>query len=225
MRTLASSLLFLLVACSDSAGVTNVTGATDGGGRDGAADGAVASDAGGSKDSGPDAPTTCDVAPLPTNVPAITSSVIIADADGGGVPPTSSGGDEKGVWLYSKVSIYLEASAKGAVDPVASTITGGGWLALDGTRYRTSSSTETTLVTSVAGTIVRGTSTIAYGTYSYASAGGALTFTSECRVSNSDLGGSPLGFTRLTDTTARLVVTTQNALGNFIIVTDLTKGS
>ncbi len=223
----SASALFVLIACSDSSDTTNAptTGTADAAVVDATSHADARSTVNDSAATTSDAPTTCDVSPLPASAPAITSEVTIADADGGGLPPTSSGGDEKGVWLYSKVHIYLEASAQGLVDPAKSTVTGNGWIAFDGARFRTSTDTLVTLVTSVAGTVVRPMTTVAFGTYAHADAGAALTLTQECRVSDSDLNGAPLGFTRLTDTTARLIVTTSNALGNFTIVTDLTRGT
>ena len=97
--------------------------------------------------------STCDLGALPA-MPALTSEVIIEGTDAGAAP-APTGGDEAGLWLYKKITIYAPAAANGQIDAVRSMVTGKGFIELGGGKLRQFVDTTTTLVTTAVGTVTR----------------------------------------------------------------------
>ena len=205
--------------------LTSCSGATEASSSDAsvavpdAAEASVAAD-GGAADAGGEAAASCDLGAQPT-LPAITSEVIIAGADGG-TPPAPTGGDEDGVWAYTKITLYLAAAAQGQIDPAASTIDGKGFIELHAGRFRQLADTTTVLSTTAVGKVTRAGVTKALGTY--ASASPALTFTVECHESTGDPGGlGTVAFSRVDATHGRLHVTTMTQIGTATLVIELAR--
>jgi hypothetical protein len=183
-----------------------------------ASDAGVAAETGG--DAAVEAAASCDLGAMPT-LPAITSEVIIAGADGG-TPPLPTGGDEDGVWAYTKISLYLGPAAQGQIDPAQSKIDGQGFIELHAGAFRQLADTTTVLATAAVGKVTRAGVTKALGTY--VAAAPALTFTVTCRESTGDPGGSgTVAFSRVDATHGRLHVTSQTQVGTATLVIELTR--
>ncbi|MBX3191485.1 MAG: hypothetical protein KF819_31105 [Labilithrix sp.] len=167
-----------------------------------------------------EASASCDLGPLPT-MPPLTSEVVIAGPDGG-APPAATGGDETGVWVYTKITLHLPSQASGQIDPAESKIEGTGSIQLDGATFRQFSDTTTVLSTSVVGKITRAGSAKAIGTYEKGADG--LTFAVTCRETTGE-GGTlgEVGFSRIDATHGRLHVVTMTQLGSANLVIDLEK--
>jgi hypothetical protein len=207
---------FVLFAC-DGETTSNTPTDAGGGGSDAAAE--AASDA--AAEDGDAA--TCDIGAIVPNLPQIQSEFVIMGSDAGTDPPASTGGDETGTWIQKKVTVYLPPQAQGQIDPAQSKVTGTGFSEFGGGKFRTFIDTETTIQTTALGKIVQGGRTKAKGTYT---GGGTveLTTTSECRETNSSATtNGKVGFSRLSPTTARLVIVQANQLGTVTIVTEVEK--
>lgn len=169
---------------------------------------------------GVEAAVMCELGIVPA-LPAVTSEVLIEGSDGG-IPPTPIGGDEDGLWAYTKINVYLPALAQGQIDPSMSKVDGKGFIELHGNKFRQLSDTTTVISTAAAGKVTRAATAKALG--SYAIAGTALTFTPTCTETSSM--GSALGtvdFSRVDATHARLHVITMSQLGTAKLVIDMEK--
>lgn len=205
-----------LVGCDG----TDASPASDAGLAD-APDAAVADAPGDAiADAEAEAAATCDIGVVPT-MPALTSEVVIEGGEGGAAP-AATGGDETGLWLYTKISLYLPAQASGQIEPAESKIDGKGFIELDGGRFRQLVDTTTVLSTSVVGKVTRAGSTKASGTY--AKSGATATLTVACRESTGETGTlGDVGFSRVDATHGKLHVKTTSQIGTANLVIDLEK--
>lgn len=167
-----------------------------------------------------EASASCNLGATPA-MPALTSKVVIEGGDGG-APPTATGGDEIGTWVYTKITLYLPPQASGQIDPAGSKIEGKGFIEMGSGTFRQLVDTTTVLSTSIVGTVTRAGSTKALGTYVKNAA--ALTFTPTCRESTGE-GGSldDVAFTRVDATHAQLRLKTSSQIGTANLVIDLEK--
>jgi hypothetical protein len=195
MRVICLSLVFAcgVVACSSAEVAPG--GTADAAPIDGGNDAAAPSDAA-------DAAVACDVAPEPTSLPGITSEFVFVEGDGGVPVPEPEAGDPKGTWIASKLTVHLKESARSAVDPTASKVTGTGWATFTDTEYRIHFNTVSEIATTIAGTIIRGSETAAKGSYTLS--GGSLVVTPVCSTGQAQ-GGS-FGFVRVGPDKIRLVL-------------------
>ena len=180
-------------------------------------------------DAGPDA-AVCEVGEGPLLPPALTSEVVVipaggspdagapadaaADADAGDGgdsapdaatpigPPASLGGDETGVWVYEKVTLYVPASLLGGLDPRSLVITGSGWLELGGGRFRQAADLRVVLPVPVGGNNT-GSAFKAKGTYGKTGPTN-LTYAAEC-TEGSPLTSQSFEYTRRSPTSLELV--------------------
>lgn len=168
-----------------------------------------------------EAAVTCNLGTPPT-MPAITSEIVIQGVDGGAAAPAPTGGDETGLWVYTKISLYLGASAEGQVDPAESKIEGKGFIELGAGKFRQFVDTTTVLSTSIVGKVTRAGSTKVTGTYVKADTTAKLTV--ECRETTGETNAlGDVGFSRIDATHGRLHLTSTSALGTANLVVDLEK--
>jgi len=167
----------------------------------------------------------CDVGspPVPeAMLPQLTSTIVIAGGDAGAAP-TPSGGDPSGRWVMRSVTFYLPAQAQGQIRPETSTITGTGWMVVEGDRYRIATALDLSIDTAMVGRLRSGQGIRGRGTF--AQAGAALTLMSECAtMAAAPDGGAPmlsLGVSRDGAERGRLFVTTRGALGSALLVFDM----
>lgn len=149
----------LLVVCGAGFVACSSSSTTPDGGADATVDtGGLPVDSG-VVDTGPDAPAVCEVGAPPSNVTAAVAKIVIegagpadagadGSADGGdaeaGSPlaapasdlPEPTGGDEKGLWVYQSLTLYLPSIAGNLVDASKSGGAGTGWIDLTGGDYR-----------------------------------------------------------------------------------------
>ncbi len=121
-------------------------------------------DAGSEPDAGPP-DGGCDVSPIPDPLPAIAGGFEVEGGDGGVMVPVATGGDPSGVWVFGDATFYVQPAAASMFDIETSTVTGTAWAAFDGTEARLDYRFETTLMGTLAGTIIRPSSTQIRGTY------------------------------------------------------------
>lgn len=159
MRT--AGLLWVPLALSMLACSEPTTTAVDAG-RDAPA--IAPEDAGEATDAGPP-DGGCDVSPAPDALPAIAGGFAIDGADGGIAIPVVTGGDPTGVWVFDDATFFVPESSAAMFDVETSTVTGTAWAALDGTEMRLDFRFDTTLMGTIAGTIIRPSSTQIRGTY------------------------------------------------------------
>lgn len=107
----------------------------------------------------------CDVSPIPGSLPAIAGGFAVEDPDAGSSVPVATGGDPTGTWVFDDATFWVPPAAAAMFDPARSTVTGTAWAALDGSELRLDFRFETTLMGTIAGTIVRPSSTQIRGTY------------------------------------------------------------
>lgn len=107
----------------------------------------------------------CDVSPIPDPLPAIAGGFMVDDADGGTIVPPATGGDPTGVWVFEDATFYVGPAAASMFDVESSTVTGTAWASFDGTEARLDYRFETTLRGTLAGTLIRPSSTQIRGTY------------------------------------------------------------
>lgn len=195
-----STLLLVLLAlgCSGSEDAAPAT-TTDAATSDVATDSAPADTA---SDAAPvDTGATCDLGAVPTVAP-FDAAFEFVDADAGVTFPAPTGGDPKGTWRYSKITIYLSPAAKSLVDISKSKVEGWGFAEYGETTFRNWTEQKITLETTVVGTITRGSLTKGKGTY--AVEGDKLVYTPECSESSSGGTLPPISWSRLSDDKARL---------------------
>lgn len=192
MRTIPL-FLGLLVGCGGSTETTPVT--------DAAPDTSTSSDVAvdSPTDAGGDA--TCDLGTIPALTP-FTAEFLFVGGDGGVAVPTPTGGDPKGDWRFTKVTIYLSETARSLVDLSKSSVTGTGFGSYTATTFRNSTDQKITLETTVVGPVKRGTITKGKGTWKME--GNEIVYTPEC--SESTAGGAipRVGWSRIDDDHARL---------------------
>jgi hypothetical protein len=121
-------------------------------------------DAGGSEPDG--GPMGCDVSPLPDPLGEFVGTfAVLGDADGGTELPVATGGDLTGMWVIESATFFVGPAAAEMFDEEASRVNGTAWLAFDGEEMRLDYRFVTTLEGTLAGTILRPTSTQIRGGY------------------------------------------------------------
>lgn len=201
MRSTLASLAFALLAvgCGGSTESTPATTA-DSGSADVEADTAtVDAPKEAASDSAGDA--ACDLGTVPTVAP-FTAEFVFVDADAGTTFPTPSGGDPKGEWRYSKITVYLSPGAKSVLDVSKSSVEGWGFSSYGDTAFRNATDQKLTLETTVVGTVKRGTTTKAKGTWKME--GNDIVYTPECVESSGDAPVPKIGWSRLAADKARM---------------------
>ncbi len=202
MRSPALSLVFamLLAGCGSSDSDSSAP-AADSGAADVTTDTAKAdvSTPEAATDVKPDA--TCELGALPTYAP-YTAEFLFVDADAGVAIPTPTGGDPKGDWRYSKITIYLSPSAKTVLDVSKSSVTGSGFGSYTDTTFRNTTDQKMVLETTVVGTLTRGTITKGKGTWKME--GNEIVYTPECSETTGDAAVPRVGFSRLGADKARM---------------------
>jgi hypothetical protein len=228
-RLIALAAIFSAVACSveaprevDSgkAGGSNVeegdgTGDSSENPKAKSADGKSSSD--GVSATKPGASTiACNEAP-PASLPEVTSEFLTSAA------PAMKGGEEKGTWLFTKVTAYMSKSAGATVDLEGSKVDGSGFTKFDGTRFVTSSNLTQTIKFKLLGSQESTLILKIGGTYTYEN--GHLTFTTECSEGTTEGGKEPtdMGFSRISDTEALFHQTVDTPSGKVIVVTTMKK--
>lgn len=186
-----------------------------------ATDTGTASDTGSATDSGGDA--KCDLGTVPT-VANYTYEFIFVGGEAGGAIPTPTGGDPTGDWRYTKLTIYLDESARSLVDLSKSSVEGKGFGSYSGMNFRNTTEQKIVLETTVVGTVTRGTSTKAKGTWKMD--GNEIAYTPECVESTAEGSIERVGWSRIDADRARLQFKPKpTAMGDFTkqIVIDLEK--
>lgn len=165
----------------------------------------------------------CDVSPEPDSLPAIAGGFAIADdGDGGSNIPVATGGDPTGTWVFDDATFYVTSAAAEMFDESASTVTGTAWVALDGTEARLDFDLVTTLEGTLAGTIVRPSSTQVRGTYEVE--GSSIVITRSCAQSTAAGGGGATGLEFSIDgDQGTLITTLSGATGMITIVLEGTR--
>ncbi len=162
--------------------------------------------------------SSCDVGALPA-MPPLASEVLIDGVDGGAAP-APSGGDEDGLWTYTKITIFLPPNAQGQIDPSKSKVEGKGFIELRGGKLRQFVDTTTVLATAAIGTVTRAGVTKVVGTY--AASGTSVTFAITCRESTAEASTlADAGFSRIDATHALLHITSMTQIGTAKLVIDL----
>lgn len=185
----------------------------------------------GAPDSGIDAGPregSCDVGTTPDPLPQIAGSFAIAEGDGGLAIPVPAGGDPEGLWVFDRATFYVSAAAAAMFDLEASTIEGSAWMNITATEFALDWRFVTTLMGTVAGTIVRPSSTQIRASYTLDGA----TFIADpiCAQSNAVMaprdggtaGTSMLEFTRMGDSIT-VVSRLSGAAGTITIVLEGTR--
>ena len=208
MRRLALlALLGVLVSCGASPPTSDASAPSDGG-----------NDAAASVDAfAPvDAPPLCDVSPAPSGLSMLTGGFVVLGADGVLPIPAQTGGDPTGVWRFDRITIYTESASAGMFDPATSTISGTGWVVVEGNLLRLELTLDVALMGTVAGTVRRHTVTSIRGTFVVLDA--SLMLTPEC-ISPAPTGAAaaPM-FTAGMDGTGTILLTTMGMLGTNRIV-------
>ncbi|UJR79945.1 hypothetical protein [Sandaracinus amylolyticus] len=168
----------------------------------------------------------CDVSPEPTELPDIAGGFAVADdGDGGSNVPVATGGDPTGTWVFDDATFYVSSTAAGMFDIETSTVTGSAWAAFDGTEARLDFEFVTTLEGTLAGTLVRPSSTQIRG--SYVVEGTSIGITPTCAQSSAGGaggGGSARGLAFSMDgDDGRLITTITGTAGEITIVLDGTR--
>lgn len=216
---MVGGLLFALGAAASCGGSSENTVPSDAGGAPEAE--AAVIEAASDATVEAEAAVTCELGAQPT-MPAITSAVVIQGVDGGAAAPVATGGDETGLWVYTKITLYLPSQAAGQVDPAESKIDGKGFIALGAGKFRQLVDTTTVLSTSIVGKVTRAGSTKALGTYVKTDATAKLTV--ECRESIGETNTlGDVGFSRVDATHGTLHLTTTSQIGTANLVVDLEK--
>lgn len=201
MRSTLASFAFALLAvgCGGSTESTPAT-STDSGASDVTADSGTPDVA---EEAATDAATDagCDLGTIPTTAP-FTSEFVFVDADAGTTFPTPTGGDPKGDWRYSKITVYLSPGAKSVLDVSKSSVEGWGFGSYTDTAFRNASDQKLTLETSVVGTVKRGTTIKAKGTWKME--GNEIVYTAECAETSGDAPVPRIGWSRLGADKARM---------------------
>lgn len=190
-------LLFLLpLGCGGS---TEDTPTTTDAGKDAASDVADSGSAEAATDTGGDA--ACDLGSIPTVAP-FSAEFVFLDADAGVAFPTPTGGDPKGDWRYTKVTIYLSSGAKSVLDITKSSVEGWGYASYGDTAFKTSTDQKVTLETTIVGTVKQGTVVKAKGTWKME--GNEIVYTPECSESTASGSVPRVGWSRLASDKARM---------------------
>lgn len=228
------ALILLLPACSsDADSSTSSTGASGAAGAAGTVGGAGAGGAGASGAAGGagkagtagaagGGPTSCPVAPEPTDLPKVSSVFLFEDPAMGVAIPVPTGGDPTGTWRITKSTVFLPEIGKGIVDTTKSTSTTTGFFAFEaGGTYRSKFHTDTLLVTSVLGDIDSTTETESSG--GYTTKNNVLTVAPKCLVVTGDATTDPnIGYSVTGDTLVTITVL-MTGQGNSTLVTESTR--
>jgi hypothetical protein len=143
----------------------------------------------------------CDLGALPTVAP-LTAQFVFLDADAGVSFPAPTGGDPKGAWRYAKITVYLSPTAAAVLDVSKSSVEGTGFASYTDTSFVNASEQKLTLETTVVGTVKRGTTIRAKG--SYTMEGNEIVFAPECAESSGDSPVPRIGWSRLAPDKARM---------------------
>jgi hypothetical protein len=165
----------------------------------------------------------CDIGMVPT-VANYTHEFVFVGGEAGGMVPTPTGGDPVGEWRHAKLTIYLSEGAKMFVDTSKSSVDGKGFSSYTATSFRNTSEQITTLETTVVGTVKRGTSLKAKGTWKMM--GNEIVFTPECAESTAEGKLEKIGWSRIDADHARMQFKpAPTGMGDFVeqIVIDLEK--
>lgn len=231
LHLVAFATIFAVAACSAEApaeiqtskdGTSSPSAATDDASL-GDKPTSKSSDASGSDGASPtksetSAGAACDEAP-PASLPQVTSEFLTS------TPPAMKGGDEKGTWVFTKVTAYLSKSSGALVDLEASTVEGTGFTKLDGSHFVTSSNLTQTIKLKLLGSQEAAMVLKVGGTYAYDH--GRLTFTTQCSEGTQEGGKEPTdtGFSRLSETEALFHQTIETPMGKVVVVTTMKKAS
>jgi hypothetical protein len=142
-------LALLAMACSTSSTAGLDTGPD-----------AAARDAGTDAFAAPD--TRCDVSPVPASIPAFTADFQLDDPAGGTTPPTMTGGDPTGTWVFDHGTFWVDATANAMFNRWGSSVSGTAWIAITAGEFRLEYDLTTHLAGTIAGTIVQNTTTRAH---------------------------------------------------------------
>lgn len=139
----------LAAACSTST-TAGIDAGLDGAARDAGTDAFAAPD------------THCDVSPVPASIPAFTADFQLDDPAGGMAPPTMTGGDPTGTWVFDHGTFWVDATANAMFNRWGSSVSGTAWIAIDANEFRLEYDLTTRLAGTIAGTIVQSTTNRAH---------------------------------------------------------------